>query len=160
MEPFAHKVRRVVTGHDDEDMSIIVLDDEPTVTPLGNDESSRVLVEVWATIANDAVGPSFDMRKDAHPGELGPNASEIRVVDMPPGSRREMHRTDTIDYGIVIAGEVHLILERSETLLRCGDIVIQRGTSHSWHNKSADVARVVFVNMRGQVTDHERCPHV
>jgi quercetin dioxygenase-like cupin family protein len=153
-------VRRVVTGHDSDGMSVIVLDDEPAATALGSGESSRALVEVWATIAKNAAGPDVETREDKTAGMLGPYASEIRVVDMPPGSRREMHRTDTIDYGIVVAGEVHLVLDRGEALLRCGDIVVQRGTSHSWHNRSADLARVVFVNIAGHVTDHERCPGV
>lgn len=160
MQAFTGNFRRVVTGHDVEGRSVIVLDDEPAARPLGDGENGRVIVDVWATIANSADTPSFEKRHHAHPGKLGLNASEIRVVDMPPGSRRELHRTDTIDYGIVLAGEVHLILERAETLLRCGDIVVQRGTSHSWHNRSANAVRLVFVNLRGQATDYERCPDV
>lgn len=156
MEAFGHKVRRVVTGHDGDGKSVIVLDDEPIATALGNGETSRMLTAVWATIAKGASHTSFEVRDN----RLGPNATEIRVVDMPPGSLREMHQTDTIDYGIVLAGEIHLILERGETLLRCGDFVIQRGTVHSWHNRSVDVARLIFVNISGHITDHERSPNI
>ena len=78
----------------------------------------------------------------------------------PAGSRREMHRTDTVDYGIVLAGEVYLLLEREETLLRTGDVVVQVGTNHAWHNRSGGVARMAFVNVSGQVTDAQRCPEV
>lgn len=129
-----HTPRRVVTGHDSNGRSIIALDDTP--------EDRREAIEVWATVASAAE----------------PSASEFRVVDMPAGSRREMHRTDTVDYGIVLAGEVHLVLEQEETLLRTGDVVVQRGTSHAWHNRSASDARMAFVNLSGQVTDEGRCP--
>jgi len=128
-----HTLRRVVTGHDADGKSVIALDDEP--------EDGQAPIEVWATVANVAEG-----------------ASEFRVVDLPAGSRREMHHTDTVDYGIVLAGEVHLVLEREETKLCAGDVVVQRGTSHAWHNRSDGVARMAFVNLSGQITDEQRCP--
>jgi len=140
-----HTLRRVVTGRDSNGRSIIALDDMPAAAP-GGTEDPRELMEVWATVAKVSA---------AEPG-----ASEFRVVDFPAGSRREMHRTDTVDYAIVLAGEVHLLLEREETLLRTGDVVVQRGTSHAWHNRSESVARMAFVNLSGQVTDARRCPEV
>jgi mannose-6-phosphate isomerase-like protein (cupin superfamily) len=64
-----------------------------------------------------------------------------------------MHRTETVDYGIVLNGEITLILDREETTIGPGDIVIQRGTSHAWANRSADNCRVAFVLIDGQFTD-------
>ncbi|MEU6256196.1 cupin domain-containing protein [Streptomyces sp. NPDC047043] len=64
-----------------------------------------------------------------------------------------MHRTQTIDYGIVIEGELTLVLDDGETTLRAGDIVIQRGTNHAWANRSAVNCRVAFVLIDGQYTD-------
>ncbi|MEU6147702.1 cupin domain-containing protein [Streptomyces sp. NPDC047081] len=64
-----------------------------------------------------------------------------------------MHRTQTIDYGIVIEGELTLVLDDGETTLRAGDIVIQRGTNHAWANRSAANCRVAFVLIDGQYTD-------
>ncbi len=141
-----HTLRRVVTGHDSDGKSIIALDDTPAAAALGGTEDRRELIEVWATVAK--------------PTAADPGASEFRVVDMPAGSRREMHRTDTVDYAIVLAGEVYLLLEQQETLLRTGDVVVQRGTYHAWHNRSDRVARMAFINLSGQVTDDERCPEV
>lgn len=141
-----HTLRRVVTGHDPDGKSIIALDDQPEATALDGTEDSRALTEVWATISKSPTT------------EVG--ASEFRVVDLPAGSRREMHRTDTVDYGIVLAGEVYLLLEREETLLRTGDVVVQIGTNHAWHNRSGVVARMAFINLSGQVTDAQRCPAV
>jgi mannose-6-phosphate isomerase-like protein (cupin superfamily) len=60
-----------------------------------------------------------------------------------------MHRTETIDYGIVLEGEVTLILDESETLVRAGEIVVQRGTSHAWANRSDRPCRIAFILIDG-----------
>jgi mannose-6-phosphate isomerase-like protein (cupin superfamily) len=69
-----------------------------------------------------------------------------------------MHRTETIDYGIVLEGELVLILDDSETLVRAGDIIVQRGTSHAWANRSSANARIAFVLIDGRFdgSDHSR----
>jgi mannose-6-phosphate isomerase-like protein (cupin superfamily) len=70
------------------------------------------------------------------------------------GSRHAfMHRTETVDYGIVLEGEVTLIMDEGETLVRAGDIVIQRGTNHGWANRSGKNCRIAFILIDGQFTD-------
>jgi mannose-6-phosphate isomerase-like protein (cupin superfamily) len=64
-----------------------------------------------------------------------------------------MHRTETIDYGIVLDGELTLIVDRGETTIRAGDIVVQRGTSHAWSNRSASKCRVAFILVDGRFVD-------
>jgi len=64
-----------------------------------------------------------------------------------------MHRTQTVDYGIVLSGELTLILDRGETIVRAGDIVIQRGTNHAWANRTGETCRVAFVLTDGQYSD-------
>jgi mannose-6-phosphate isomerase-like protein (cupin superfamily) len=64
-----------------------------------------------------------------------------------------MHRTETVDYGIVLEGELVLILDGSETVVRAGDIVVQRGTSHAWANRSASNARIAFVLVDGKFVE-------
>lgn len=67
------------------------------------------------------------------------------------GSRHPaMHRTETIDYGIVLEGEIVLILDEGETLVRAGDVVVQRGTNHAWANRSDRNCRMVFVLIDGR----------
>ena len=61
-----------------------------------------------------------------------------------------MHRTETVDYGIVLKGEVVLILDECETIVRAGDVVVQRGTSHAWANRSPDNARIAFILIDGR----------
>ncbi|HEY2591125.1 MAG TPA: cupin domain-containing protein [Steroidobacteraceae bacterium] len=61
-----------------------------------------------------------------------------------------MHRTESVDYGIVIEGEVTLVLDRGEVKLGQGDVVIQRGTNHAWANRSAKLCRMLFVLVAGR----------
>lgn len=63
-----------------------------------------------------------------------------------------MHRTQTVDYGIVLEGEITLVLDRSETIIRQGDIVIQNGTNHAWANRSDNSCRIAFVLIDGDFT--------
>jgi hypothetical protein len=70
------------------------------------------------------------------------------------GSRHAfMHRTETIDYGIVLEGEITLILDIGETVAKAGDIVIQRGTNHGWANRSGKNCRIAFILIDGEFTD-------
>lgn len=61
-----------------------------------------------------------------------------------------MHRTKTVDYGIVLEGEITLILDRGETVIRAGDIVIQNGTNHAWANRSGKICRMAFILIDGR----------
>ncbi|MBO9562081.1 MAG: cupin domain-containing protein [Niastella sp.] len=64
-----------------------------------------------------------------------------------------MHRTQTVDYGIVLEGEITLVLDRAETTIRTGDIVIQCGTNHAWANRSGKICRMAFILIDGRFTD-------
>jgi len=63
-----------------------------------------------------------------------------------------MHRTQTVDYGIVLEGEITMILDRGETTIKAGDIIIQNGTNHAWANRSGKICRMAFVLIDGQFT--------
>jgi hypothetical protein len=71
------------------------------------------------------------------------------------GSSRHafMHKTETVDYGIVLQGEVTLILDIGETVIRAGDIVVQRGTNHGWANRSGAPCRIAFILIDGEYAD-------
>jgi naringenin degradation protein FdeH len=60
-----------------------------------------------------------------------------------------MHRTESVDYGVVLEGEIVLVLDDSEVALRQGDVVIQRGTNHAWANRSGQVTRMLFILVDG-----------
>ena len=79
--------------------------------------------------------------------EIGDAAASTVKADSP---HPLMHRTQSIDYGIVIEGEMTLVLEAGETRLRRGDVVIQRGTNHAWANRSGRPCRMLFVLIDGR----------
>jgi hypothetical protein len=68
----------------------------------------------------------------------------------PDGPHSGMHETDTIDYAIVLSGEIYAVMDEGEALMRPGDVLIQRGTSHSWDNRSSAICRVLFVMIDGK----------
>jgi uncharacterized cupin superfamily protein len=89
----------------------------------------------------------------AHFAEVGAAGASSHTAT---GSRHAfMHRTETIDYGIVLEGEVTLIMDEGETVVRAGDIVIQRGTNHGWANRSGSHCRIAFILIDGR---YERVP--
>jgi len=84
----------------------------------------------------------------AHFAEIGAGHASNAAKE---GARHAlMHRTETIDYGIVIEGELVLIMDEGETTVYPGDIVIQRGTNHGWANRSDKNCRIVFVLIDGE----------
>jgi len=86
-------------------------------------------------------------RMDAMFKEIG-DAHASTVTESSPHPL--MHRTESIDYGVVIEGEIVLILDKEEVALKRGDVVIQRGTNHSWANRSDKLCRMLFVLVSGQ----------
>ena len=87
------------------------------------------------------------------------SGTRIRINEFLPGHlddrglQSPVHRTESIDYGIVLDGEITLILDDSEATARAGDIVIQRGTDHAWANRGDAIARVAFVLVGGAFGD-------
>lgn len=138
-------VRRVVTGHDAAGRAVVV--DDRRLVPVAIPSGDADFALIWTS----AVLPADN--DDDTDGRLRPagltlhGGSVIRVVDMRPGGASPMHRTNSLDYGIVVSGTVELELDDGDvTRLGAGDIVIQRGTIHAWRNPSPDVpARIVFV---------------
>jgi quercetin dioxygenase-like cupin family protein len=81
----------------------------------------------------------------------------LRILEVYPlkagGKRTVMHRTKTLDYVVVIDGELVLILEDSEVTLKKGDVVVQRGTNHAWENRGDGVARAAFFHINAQFSE-------
>jgi len=142
--------RRVVTGHDQRGRSVVVADGP---APTRHEVPGATFHELWNTTAAPApITPREPREPTERPVVVppDPNGTIVRIVDLAPRSRSPMHRTETIDYGLVLEGEVTLVLDDgSETLLRAGDVVIQRGTDHAWVNPTDEGARMLFVLVDG-----------
>lgn len=106
--------------------SVLKIIDYPP-EPAGDAERAQYLAELR------------DTARAAAPGQ------EPGVRRYPDGPHPGMHETDTVDYAIVLSGEIHALMDSGETLLRAGDVLIQRGTRHGWSNRSGAYCRVAFV---------------
>jgi quercetin dioxygenase-like cupin family protein len=144
--------RRIVTGHDAEGRSV-VLSDAPTPKTL--DIGSAAFHELWITdetpVPIAASEPEPTDRPVRTPAPAG--GVLVRFTEMAPGAEAPMHRTETVDVGVVIEGETWLLLDDgSETRVGPGDAVVQRGTNHAWANRSDRPVRMMFVMIDGAVT--------
>jgi len=161
--------RRVVTGHDAKGKAVILIDG---AAPNAKVRKATGLVStlLWVTEESPADNSG---RADAAEREIGvappPRGSIFRVVDFPPaadfgavdnaamlremgigagegGARHaSMHRTKSVDYAVVISGEIDMLLDDSEVHLKTGDVLVQRGTNHGWVNRGKESCRIAFV---------------
>jgi quercetin dioxygenase-like cupin family protein len=169
-------VRRVVTGHTPDGRATIVMDGPAPQVSQGADPEGGSTV-LWVTHSAPASNAGQD---DAAPAgvrlSVPPEArggTVFRIVDLVPSSRSSpsaatmrgvhhtedrtqrhpgFHQTDTVDYALVLEGEVWAVLDDTETLLKAGDVLIQRGTYHAWDNRSASVCRIAFVLVDAEPT--------
>jgi quercetin dioxygenase-like cupin family protein len=138
-------VRRIVTGHDEAGRAVFTADELLPVTPIPSGDAAFSLIWTTASVPadnnDDTDGRSRDAGLTLHQGSV------IRIVDMLPGGVSPFHRSSSIDYGIVLSGEVELELDDGAvTTARAGDIIVQRGTIHLWRNPSAtENCRIAFV---------------
>jgi hypothetical protein len=118
--------RRVVTGHDGDGVSVFTADGPVPVVRTAPD--GALFYEIWGTGATPA--PIDADEPDPTRGALTvpppPNGTKIRINEFPPGVLSPVHRTQSVDYGIVLSGEVVLLLDEAETVLRAGDVVVRR----------------------------------
>ena len=140
-------IRRVVTGHDANQVAKVLMD-SPATNSKGPG-TGLVSTLIWSTDCTPAKVPLGEAIEDEGARVLGsappPNGSRFAVIEFPPGVISAMHRTETIDYVIVIEGEIDMDMDDSTVKLRHGDVMVQRGTNHAWVNRSDKKARVAFV---------------
>ena len=138
-------LRRIVTGHDAAGRAVVTSD--ALLAPLPSASGDAAFTLVWTTaglpVDND---DSTDGRNRAV-GLTLPGGTVLRIVDLLPGRRSAMHRTNSLDYGIVMSGVIELELDEGAiTRVEAGSVIVQRGTIHAWRNPSADTpVRVAFV---------------
>lgn len=170
-------VRRIVTGYDADGRSIIERDGPSDAILTVSERPGYANANLWRTIGAASDVAALDTISD-HSGVLPPkNGTVLRVIDIPPEpedpeerrrqtervfatmfadarhdsghSQPGMHTTDTIDYAIVLQGELVAVMETGETVMHAGDILIQRGTAHAWRNRSSKIARIAFILIDG-----------
>ena len=140
-------IRRVVTGHDAAHVARVLLD--APATNAKHPQAGLVSTMMWCTDGAPAAIPLGEQPEDMGARILGTapprNGTRFAVLDFPPRNQPHMHRTETVDYVIVVEGEIEMDMDASTVKLKAGDILIQRGTNHAWANRSGKRARVAFV---------------
>jgi quercetin dioxygenase-like cupin family protein len=148
--------RRIVTGHDESGRSV-VLSDGPN--PKTFDIGTAAFHEVWITAETPVEIAATEPEPTGRPVQVSPpaNGALVRFTEMAPGAQSPMHRTESVDVGVVLEGETWLLLDDgSETQMTAGDAAVQRGTNHAWANRSDRPVRMVFVLLDGRMTDELR----
>jgi quercetin dioxygenase-like cupin family protein len=114
-------VRRVVTAHDERGRAVVASD------------------EIWSKAVSARPGHQrCDLWKSA-------DGAVFRFVEYQPGVAPRNHRTETVDYAVVISGEIEMELEGEVVRLRRGDVLVQQGTIHNWVNRGRDPCVIAFV---------------
>jgi quercetin dioxygenase-like cupin family protein len=141
------ELRRIVTGHDQDGVAQVMTDGPATNAKQSG--SGAVSTLMWCTDgapANIPIGADFeDMGArivGTQPPALG---SRFCVIEFPAGAPTGMHRTESIDYVICLAGEIDMDMDNSTVTMKTGDVMVQRGTNHAWVNRSDAPARVAFI---------------
>jgi quercetin dioxygenase-like cupin family protein len=174
MSDHATPIRRIVTGHDSANKAKVLID-----APAPNIRSGRpgqFTTLMWCTDgapADMAVGEDAEDMGNRKLGTYPPvNGTRFMIAEYPPGNHPTMHRTETIDYIIVLSGRIDMELDDGELVsMGPGDVMVQRGTNHAWINRYDEVCRMVFVlvdaeplgfteHLRSRENEHERLQHI
>lgn len=167
-------IRRVVTGHDAAGRSVFVMDG-PAPHVYCRSAGSAIVTELWETRAAPADNRgNAEVTDHAFRLAPPKNGSVFRIIEYPPDSQRlaalqqqrasaddgsghgaafdrgaprhpGFHKTSSVDYAIVLAGEIYALMDEGEVLLKQGDVLVQRGTNHAWSNRSDAPAYLAFV---------------
>jgi quercetin dioxygenase-like cupin family protein len=137
------QVRRVVTGHDAAGRAIVKIDE--ISKNLSSNRPGATACVVWTSESFPA-----DNGGDADEGlrKVGTtlkNGTVFRVIEFAPGVSPRNHRTDSIDYAVVMRGEIDMVLDETTVHLRAGDVLVQRGTIHNWINNGLEPCVMAFV---------------
>ena len=145
--PDPPEIRRIVTGHGEDRVARVIEDGFATNSKqAGNGAVSTLIWSTDRTPADIRIGADFEDMGARIVGTQPPaSGSRFAVIEFPPGAPTAMHRTESIDYVICIAGEIDMDMDDSTVTMRAGDVMVQRGTNHSWVNRSSEPARLAFV---------------
>jgi len=164
----AQQIRRIVTGHDATGKAIIALDGpaENVRVRAANGLTSTLL---WAEDETPSDNSGDIDKADRDIGVAPPDGGSVfRIVEFVPDDdsvsnedmKRElgldpdsggpvrhpgMHKTRSIDYAIVLSGEIDMLVDEDEVHLKAGDVIVQRGTNHAWANRGTEPCRIAFV---------------
>ena len=139
----ALQFRRVVTGHDEKGRAIVLIDEAAKNVTEGRPGAS--VSNVWTTQGFPADNDGHDDAGQRKVATTLENGTVFRVIDFAPGVTPRNHRTDSIDYAVILSGEIDMELDDSSVHLKAGDVLVQRGTIHNWVNRGTQPCRIAFI---------------
>lgn len=139
-KPF--QIRRVVTGHDPDGRAVVLIDELAKNRTSGRPGASSYVV--WTTDASPADNSGDFDGAERKVGTTLANGTVFRIVEFAPGVVPRRHRTNSIDYAVVMSGEIDMQLDGTEVHLKAGDVLVQRGTLHNWVNRGSDPCVIAF----------------
>jgi len=139
------RIRRIVTAHDASGKSV-ASGDGIIESSSGKIDKNISAVDIWWTRSVPADVAGHDASKEPSPGMPTPGGTLLKVLEIAPGTKPVMHKTETLDYALVLDGEIDMLLDDGvQVHMKAGDILIQRGTIHGWTNRGDKPCRMAFV---------------
>ena len=139
----ALQIRRVVTGHDTSGRAIVKIDEVAKNVTSSRPGASACVVWTTEGFPVDNTGEEDSgLRKT---GTTLDNGTVFRILELESGASPRNHRTDSIDYAVVMSGEVDMELDDTTVHLKAGDVLVQRGTIHNWVNRGTEPCVIAFV---------------
>ncbi len=146
------KIRRVVTSHDANGKAIVAIDE--VSKDVVSFRPGATIANIWSTegFPVDNAG-SADTAKEIT-GTTRDNGTVFRLIEYGPGVTPRNHRTNSIDYAVVLSGEIDMELDDGLVTLRAGDVLVQRGTVHNWVNRYKVPCVIAFVLIDARAVEH------
>jgi len=139
----ALQFRRVVTGHDANGRAVVKIDE--VAKNLTSSRPGATAAAVWTTQGFPVDNTGEEDAGLRQTGTTLDNGTVFRILDLAPGVSPRNHRTDSIDYAVVMSGEVDMELDDTVVHLKAGDVLVQRGTIHNWVNRGTAPCVIAFV---------------
>jgi quercetin dioxygenase-like cupin family protein len=139
----ALQIRRVVTGHDASGRAVVKIDE--VAKNLVSSRPGATACVVWTTESFPVDNTGEEDAGLRKTGTTLDNGTVFRILELAPGVTPRNHRTDSIDYAVVMSGEVDMELDDTKVHLKAGDVLVQRGTIHNWVNRGTEPCVIAFV---------------
>ena len=149
-------IRRVVTAHDGNGKAVVEIDE--ISRDVVSFRPGATIANIWSTegFPVDNAGAT-DTAKEIT-ATTRDNGTVFRVIEYGPGVSPRNHRTNSIDYAMVLSGEIDMELDNQLVTLRAGDVLVQRGTIHNWVNRSNAPCVIAFVLIDANPVEHDGKP--
>ena len=141
-------VRRVVTGHDANAKSVILIDEVVDNPKAGR--PGALIAPIWITEGFPVDNQGDEDAAQRKAATIVPDGTAFRVIEFSPGVQSRIHRTSSIDYAIVVSGEIDMEMDGAMVHLCAGDVLVQRGTIHNWINAGREPCVIAFILIDAQ----------